>query len=632
MDKKSLTGFFLVAIVMFAWMYFNKPNEEQIKRQKFVADSLEMVRQSDSIKRVLIAQQQDTLPESKFSTNNDVSNNVNDTTIVTNGKTLDGIFAPFSTGKDTSFVLENDLLKIKIFSKGGMIVYSELKNYKTYDSMPLVLFDKESAKIDYSFSYNNNPISVSDMYFKPLGNKRVVSGDDSLSFSMMLNIGDGQYIEHKYTLYGNKYVVGYQIQFHGFNNIIPRNISYFDLHWDLKTKQLERKQNKQSARITRNISTVYYKYKDEKPDFLKIKTTEEELKGKIKWVSFKQHFFNQTLIAKDNYFIRGAVKNQDVENDLSKKDFSAILSFPFSHSDIETYSMDFYFGPNHYKTLKEVGLDMERQIFLGRGILRWVNTVMVIPIFNYFSKSIASYGIIILLLTLFIKMLLLPLTFKSYLSTAKMKLLKPELDALKEKVGNDKTKQQTEQMKLYKQAGVSPLGGCLPMLLQMPILIALFRFFPSSIELRQQAFLWAHDLSTYDSIWNFPNGFKIPGYGDHVSLFTLLMTVSTLIYTRMNSQMMGGAQQSQMKVIQYLMPIMFLGFFNNYSAGLSYYYFLANIITFGQQYLFKIFVNEDKLRKKIELNKKKKKTKPKSNFQKRLENMQRQQKQQNRKR
>jgi YidC/Oxa1 family membrane protein insertase len=232
-------------------------------------------------------------------------------------------------------------------------------------------------------------------------------------------------------------------------------------------------------------------------------------------------------------------------------------------------------------------------------------------------------------------MILLPLTYKSYLSTAKMRLLKPELDILKEKVGKDQAKMQQEQMKLYRQAGVSPMGGCLPMLLQMPILIALFRFFPSSIELRQESFLWAHDLSTYDSIWTFgyvPLLDKI--YGDHVSLFTVLMTISTLIYTRMNSQMMGGgndAMGKQMKIIQYVMPIMFLGFFNNYSAGLSYYYFLANIITFGQQYLFKQFVNEDKLRKKIEMNKKKKTGKGKSKWQQRLEDMQKQQRQANQK-
>ena len=302
------------------------------------------------------------------------------------------------------------------------------------------------------------------------------------------------------------------------------------------------------------------------------------------------------------------------------------MSLPYQGKAIEEYNLSFYYGPNHFKTLNKYDMELEKQIFLGKNILRLINTGVVIPVFNMLSKSIANFGIIILLLTVIIKMLLLPLTYRSYLSTAKMKLLKPEIDAIKEKVGKDAAKMQTETMKLYRQAGVSPLGGCLPMLLQMPILIALFRFFPSSIELRQEAFLWATDLSTYDSIWDFPNGFSIPFYGDHVSLFTLLMTVSTILYTRMNSKMMASndAMAKQMQILQYIMPIMFLGFFNNYSAGLSYYYFLANITTFGQQYLFKFFVNEDKLRQKIEDNKKKR-AGSKSKWQQRLENMQKQQ-------
>jgi YidC/Oxa1 family membrane protein insertase len=277
--------------------------------------------------------------------------------------------------------------------------------------------------------------------------------------------------------------------------------------------------------------------------------------------------------------------------------------------------MHFYFGPNHYQILKSQGHNLEKQIPLGWGIFGWVNRFIVIPIFNFLNGFNWSYGIIILILTIAIKLLLLPLTFKAYLSQAKMKVLKPEVDEIQGKFKEEPMKLQQEMMGLYRKAGVSPLGGCLPMLLQMPILIAMFRFFPQSIELRQQSFLWATDLSTYDSILDL--SFTIPFYGDHVSLFTLLMTVSTLLITKVNSS--SQMANPQMKWMMYLMPIIFLGVFNSYSAGLSYYYFLANMISIGQQYLFKSFVNEDEIHRKIQENKKK--PTKKSKFQQRLEKM-----------
>jgi YidC/Oxa1 family membrane protein insertase len=279
--------------------------------------------------------------------------------------------------------------------------------------------------------------------------------------------------------------------------------------------------------------------------------------------------------------------------------------------------MHFYFGPNHYQTLKAEGFNLEKQIPLGWGIFGWVNRFVVIPIFNFLNSFDWNYGIIILILTIVIKLMLLPLTFKAYLSQAKMKVLKPEVDEIQAKHKEDPMKLQQEMMGLYRKAGVSPLGGCLPMLLQMPILIAMFRFFPQSIELRQESFLWAHDLSSYDSILDLP--FNIPFYGDHVSLFTLLMTISTLLITKVNSS--TQMTNPQMKWMMYLMPIIFLGVFNSYSAGLSYYYFLANTISIGQQYLFRSFVDEDEIHRKIQENKKRPAAATKSKFQQRLEKM-----------
>ena len=284
----------------------------------------------------------------------------------------------------------------------------------------------------------------------------------------------------------------------------------------------------------------------------------------------------------------------------------------------------FYFGPNHYKTLQSYNAGFEELIPLGWGIFGWVNQYIIINLFDFLSKYFASYGIIILFLTLIIKVGLSPFTYKAFLSQAKMKVLKPEIEKINAKnKGKDQMKIQQETMNLYRKAGVNPMGGCLPMLFQFPILIAMFRFFPASIELRQESFLWADDLSSYDSIYDL--GFSIPFYGDHISLFTLLMTLSTLLYTKMNSSMATG-QMAQMKWMMYLMPIMFLGFFNNYAAGLSYYYFLANMFTFTQQYFMMRLIDENVLLAQIEENKKKP-AKPKSKFQKKLEEMKRKQEQ-----
>ncbi len=622
MDRNSLIGFFLIALLMFVWMWYTQPSPEELERQKHIQDSIAAAQVDTSV----------VVQEKKWEENKPEEEEIAENPDTQALQSKYGIFAPHLIGKDTTITLENELLKIKVSSKGGRIVYAELKKYRTYDSNPLVLIDELNSHFNYNIAYQGNFIKSSDLYFKPQGGSVFVKDGDSAVIDFVVQLDESTALIHEFSLSGNDYMVGFNIKMKGLDKIIPRNITYLDLTWNVETKQLERPQTKQSARITRNFTTIYYRFANESPEFLNdMRESEEQLRGKIQWVAFKQHFFNQTLISED-YFIRGLIKSEPVEDSYSRKKLSAILSFPYKHASENEYRMRFYFGPNHFTTLKKYKLKLERQIFLGRGLLRWINTVLVIPVFNFLNRYISNYGIIILLLTIFIKLLLLPLTYRSYLSTAKMRVLKPELDALKEKVGKDPAKLQTEQMKLYRSAGVNPLGGCLPMLLQMPILIALFRFFPSSIELRQQSFLWAHDLSTYDSIWDFPNGFRIPGYGDHVSLFTLLMTISTIIYTRMNSNMMTGDQAKQMKIIQYIMPIMFLGFFNNYSAGLSYYYFLANIITFGQQYLFKVFIDEDKLRKQIEANKSKSAKKPKSRWQKRLEELQKQQRQVQRKR
>ena len=441
---------------------------------------------------------------------------------------------------------------------------------------------------------------------------------------MRLEISSRNYVDFIYNL-GNEYLVDFDINLVGMNEIIPSSLNFMNLDWQMKTPQTEKSKTNQDM-----YTGIQYQYLvDKEVDYLSFtKTDEDEINSKISWVAFKQQFFSSILISKNGFDKPTVLKSEKNENSDYIKDLSAKFELPFSHSRNETINFQFFFGPNHYKTLLSYGKGFEELVPLGWGIFGWVNKYVIIEIFDFLSNYIKSYGIIILLLTLIIKLALSPFTYKAYLSQAKMKVLKPEIDKLSEKhKSKDPMKVQQETMGLYRKAGVNPMGGCLPMLFQFPILIAMFRFFPASIELRQESFLWADDLSSYDSIYNL--GFEIPFYGDHVSLFTLLMTISTLLYTRMNSQMATG-QMAQMKWMMYLMPVMFLGFFNNYAAGLSYYYFLANMFTFSQMYFMKKLVNEDAILAQLEANKKK--PKKKSKFQKKLEDMQRKQEEQMRKR
>jgi YidC/Oxa1 family membrane protein insertase len=405
---------------------------------------------------------------------------------------------------------------------------------------------------------------------------------------------------------------------HGMQGIIPANMNYLELIWH--TDLL--KEEKTVDRF--NGSTIYYKFFKDNVDYLsETKDEEKTIKSKLKWVSFKQRFFSSTVIAKQ-FFNDGILKTHEIKDHPPVphylKSMSADLTVPFNVMRDNKIPLSFYFGPNDFTIMKAYHLPLEHQIPIGWGffLLAWINKWIVIPVFNWLGGYGWNYGIVILVLTILLKLALFPIAYKTYLSAAKMRVLKPEVDAINAKFPKkeDAMKKQQAVMALYRKAGANPASGCVPMLLQMPILFAMFRFFPASIELRQQSFLWAKDLSSYDSILDLP--FKIPAYGDHVSLFTLLMTISTLIYTKMNNQMMGQQQSMPgMKTMMYLMPIMFLGIFNNYASGLSYYYFLANIITFLQMYLFRYAINEDKLRKQIEANKKK--PRKKSNFQKRLE-------------
>jgi YidC/Oxa1 family membrane protein insertase len=621
MDKKSIIGLVLIFVLMMAYSLWNRPSEKQLQAQRHIQDSIATVQAK------LAAIPKTEQKELK------VSDSLKKDSLVQ--KSIPGAFAKSSRGVNKVYTLENDVFKLQIDAKGGRIGQAVLKKYLSYDKMPLTLFTSDSSEFNIALPAGNQIVNTSDLYFEPFWynqadkgqDKIAVSGKDSLKFGMRVYalgadsaVNRSSYIEYLYTLTGNEYMIGLKINFVNMKGVIADNVNYLNLDWKTHMRQQEK-----SLTTEQQASTIYYKYfqTTDVDNLNERKDVKETIKTKLNWISFKQQFFSTTLIAKD-YFI-----NADLASTSSTKLPSAghalkhmEAAIALSYDQGKSIDMKMYLGPNKYTEFRKYKLELEKQIPLGWGlfILAWINRFAVIPSFDWLSGFNLSYGIIILLLTLGLKIILFPIAYKTYMSSAKMRILKPEIDEISAKFPKkeDAMKKQQATMGLYKKAGVNPMAGCLPMLLQLPILIAFFRFFPASIELRQQSFLWANDLSSYDSIFNLP--FTIPFYGDHVSLFCLLMTISTIIYTKLNNDMMAQSNQMPgMKTMMYLMPVMFLGFFNNYSSGLSYYYLLANLITFAQMWGFRKFIDEDKLHMRIKENQKKPVVK--SAFQKRLEDM-----------
>lgn len=623
MDRNSIIGILLIIGIMIGYSIFMSPSAEELAQMKRSQDSITRIENArlEAIARDTAGQASQARIQEVAADTTPVAVTAADSTINTDSlqnvalAQQYGVFGPVAKGEEKHFTLENDELEVKISSKGGSIVYARLKNYRTYDSLPLILINEKLSKFNLNlFTRTNQQIGTSELYFSPV-NGDVVNAGDSSSLIMRLQAGDNSSMDFVYSLGKEGFVLDFDIRFNNMDPVIATNVNDINLNWELKLAHQEKSLERERA-----TSTVYFKYLDDEPDYIS-ETSDEQisLEARTKWIAFKQQFFSSVLIADQAFEKYNAVieTKTPVDNDKIIKSTTANLAIPYDPAQSE-FGMKFYLGPNHYSTMRKHDVMLERLIPLGWGIFGWVNRFLVIPVFNFLNSFNINFGIIILILTLLIKALLFPLTYKAYLSTAKMRVLKPEIDEIGKQFGKDKPmEKQQAVMALYKKAGVSPLGGCLPMLLQMPILIAMFNFFPSSIELRQESFLWAEDLSTYDSILDLP--FNIPFYGDHVSLFTLLMTISTILYTRMNGQMSMNSEMKSMQWMMYLMPIMFLGVFNNYSAGLSYYYFLANMITFGQQFMMRKMVNDDALHKKIEEHRKKPKSHKKSAFQKRLE-------------
>lgn len=631
MNKNSVIGIILILGVLVGWSVWMTPSKEEMARQQHVRDSIRLVQKANYIA--------DSIARAQAATAD-----VEDTASIQSAedkmlalRNEYGVFATAADGEESRLTLENDVLKVTLSTLGGCVKRVQLKDYVTWDSLPLVGFDDSTAYFNLAFFSENRNINTAKLFFVPYLNGQPYSGNetievgDSLVFSMRLFAEDNpsKYLEYRYKMRRGEYMLDFDIVTHDFKNVISSNSSYINAQWYADILQQEKAVDRY------NGSTVYYKFdKDDDVESLKEMEAadEESLRQRIKWISFKQRFFSYAIIAKDNFNAAsiGMKTLTPKPNPRYLKTMYAEMEIPYNglSSDNEL-NMSLYFGPNSLKVMDKYGIGLEKVIPLGGWFVSWINRYIVVNVFAWLGSYGWNYGIVILILTVIIKICLMPIAYKSYLSSAKMRVLKPEVDALNEKYPKqeDAMKKQRAVMDLYKKAGASPTAGCLPMLLQLPILWAIFRFFPSSIELRQQPFLWADDLSTYDSVLDL--GFNIPFYGDHVSLFTLLMTAATIVYTYINNKTMAAAQGQSMpgmKLMMYAMPILFLGIFNNYSAGLSYYYFLVNIFTFFQMYLFKIFLDDNKLRAQIE----KARLKPvkKSNFQKKLEEMQRKQQEQ----
>ncbi|MBB6611892.1 membrane protein insertase YidC [Pontibacter sp. Tf4] len=582
MDRNQAIGFGLIALLLLAYSFFFAGTDEQATTPQ-ATEQVANVEQAP----LTTTAPDDSLAQAK------------------RAATL-GSFATAATGQATTTTLENQNIRVTLTSKGGQVEEVLLKNYKTYQGEPLVLFDKESNKTDVAFTTKDGKvIKLSDLYFTASEVKKGTDKDVSTQvITFRADVGNGQYIEQTYTLYDETFQVGYALHFEGLQSQLSgKNLTFT---WTDRIKQLERDIKQNRAKTTLNYATVEDGY-----DHLSISEEKEtlDLNEPVKWVANKQNFFTAGIIA-DEAFAGAKLQSETNPADTTiVKTLATQALIPADDVLKGGAEFMYYFGPNDYKILKNIGDNFEKNLDLGWGIFAWVNKWLIIPAFDFLENYIGNYGIIIILLVLYIKTLLFPLTYKSFYSMAKMKVLKPEIDAIKERNDGDMQKTQMETMKLYNEMGVNPLSGCIPMLLQIPILFAMFNFFPNSIELRQEPFLWATDLSTYDVFAKLP--FTIPFYGDHVSMFTLLMTASTILYTWSNNQM-NAQMQGAMKFYSYLMPVIFMFVLNSFPAGLSFYYFVSNMVTFGQQAIIRRFVDEGKVRAKLEDNKEKRKDKKKT--------------------
>ena len=609
MNKSNLTGFVLIfAILMgFSW-YQSRQRTKQLEAQ-YQLDSIARVEQMAAMAMDSMKKAQGLLPE-------------NEVNVKTMPAYKDSLLTEARLASESFYKLANDKVEIEFTTRGAQPYSVRINDYMAYDSTALYLIEKGASQYGISL-YAGENINTKDFVFQ------VAEHTDS-TLVMQLPFVGGGYIQQRFFLPADSYMMQNELSLVNMDGIIPRNVSMLDIDWSVVIPRLEKgyKNEKQYSNLD------YYFTGDKKPENMgRGRDGNERIDTKLKWFAFQQQFFSAIMTAENEFASADLSLKFFSENEYKNEGklmaCSAKLRSDFqAGSDNVTIPYEFYFGPNDYRTLKSYDENYERIIPLGGWMVAWFSRLVIIPCFDFLGKFIHNYGLVILLMTILIKLLISPLTIKSYKSSAKMQVIKPEIDKLNAKYPNEKDamKKQQAMMELYQKTGISPMGGCLPMLLQMPILFAMFRFFPASIELRQQKFLWADDLSAYDSIWDF--GVNVPLLGDHLSLFALLMALTMFFYSKMTaSQMSDDPNMAGMKFMSlYLMPIMMFFICNNLSAALSYYYLLSNIITMGMTwYIRKFVVTEEKVRADMML--KASQPKKKSKWQQRLEEAQRMQEQ-----
>ena len=621
MDRNSILGIVLIVAILFGYTWYTMPNAEEQARITHQQDSLanialeERAREAEKALRDTTARAQvDTAFAATGATVSASDTTLSDSLRNAVAQQRFGIFHTASEGKSEEVVIENERLQVSISTRGARPSVIRLKEYQTYQKTPLLLADPDSGAYEFKFFAKGVDVSTRELFFTA---ERL--GADGVRFKAATT-DPGKYLQVTYQLDTASYFMDVKAEFVNLEaEVDPGNLFF---RWELAGLNNEKYLPAEIQKCG-----VYYKYFSTDRDYLsETAADEKKLDGRTNWVAFKQDFFTVALVSTEGFAGNGSeIAITPLTDSTHTKHYSAKLYFDKERSAQLSVPFRMYLGPNHYGTLHRTEIpQFEKIIDLGWGIFGWMNRWLVIPIFNFLDGWGWNYGIIILVLTIVIKLLLMPLTYKNLVSSTKMRVLKPEIEAINAKNKDaDALKKQSATMDLYRKAGVNPASGCLPMLVQMPVLYAMFRFFPASIELRQEKFLWADDLSSYDSILNLP--FNVPMYGDHISLFTLLMSISTIAYSLINQNQMPQQQgMPSMKLMLWLFPIMMLFFLNNFSSGLSYYYLLANVISILQMTLLKSwFVNEDKIRAQLLQNMKT--PRKKSRWQQRLEDMQKQQ-------
>lgn len=609
MDKNTIIGLTLIFILLLVWQQMMQPTEAEIQEQQRRQDSIQAVHQrEESLEKAEV----DTTASRALP--GGVADSLRDLN-------LQAAFGPFSgaaSGRAEEVVLENELFRLAFTTKGGRIKEVLLKKYhKAVDGkdgknvkVALTLLEDEKNKFEYFFPMANLPgggVSSGNLHFQ------IAKADDQ-SVTFRAPADNGGYFEQEYRISGGSYKIDYNIRFENLNTLIGQDAGEVKLNWVNYLSKLEK-----NTLYERNYSTVYFKPVDDDPDYCSCTSddTEEVKNQQVKWVSNANQFFNSTLIAEEAFNSAVLETKMLPEGTEDLKLLVSEISLPYHHNPSESFAMAFFIGPNEFDRLAAFNNSLEDIIPFGWSIFGTINRWVIRPLFNFLSGFIGSKGIVILFLTLIVKVLLYPLTYRMLYSQSKMGALKPRIEGMKDKFKDDPQAQQMETMKLYREFGVNPLGGCMPMVLQMPIWFALYRFFPASIEFRQAGFLWADDLSSYDVFFRLP--FELPfNMGAHISLFTLLWAVTTLIYTYYNTRHMDMSANPAMKYMQYIMPVMFLGFFNTFASGLTCYLLFSNLFNIAQTIVTKNYIiDNDKIERELE--EYRKKPKKKGGFQQRLE-------------